>query len=302
MSSAPHRAISRPAARGFTLTELLVVMGIIAVLGVLTAVGYRGIAKDAKLSSGKNTLMAVLDNARGLSMKENRIVMVVFRPRLDGNRQFIEAVFAEWSRDCGRPNVPNYGTPPVVDRFIPIKNTPSRAFPAGIKIAGPSFASGDDTTWITQTHLPAINQLTGNGESPGELIGVMFAPDGTSITRNSATDSIRAWVDFDGDGLQRIGTGAPVNYATNPAPTIPAAAFDGGWFEQRLAGEESFVDIVPFLSIFDDDAVRDLNDVAQWDTANNPNAFTARLTAYTTYLTSRSDRIHFNRYTGVAMK
>ena len=51
--------------RSFTLIELMVVVGIIAVLGGITALAYRGVAKDAKLSSAKNTVMAVLDNARG---------------------------------------------------------------------------------------------------------------------------------------------------------------------------------------------------------------------------------------------
>ncbi|MHC4989981.1 MAG: pilus assembly FimT family protein, partial [Planctomycetota bacterium] len=61
----------------FTLTELLVAIGIIAVLGTLTIVGVRAIAKDARLSSAQNAISAALDNARGLAMKENTVVAAV---------------------------------------------------------------------------------------------------------------------------------------------------------------------------------------------------------------------------------
>ena len=81
--------------RAFTLTELLVAIAIIGILAAITVVGIRAISKDAKLASGKNTVMAVLANARARAIKDNRIVLVAFRPRLVGeNKQIVEAVLA----------------------------------------------------------------------------------------------------------------------------------------------------------------------------------------------------------------
>ena len=96
------RAISSGSARrpggGFTLTELLVVMGIVVVLATLTVVGVRGIARSARLASATNSVMAALDNARALAMKTNTIVLVVFRPRFEGPRTMVvEAIVAKWT-------------------------------------------------------------------------------------------------------------------------------------------------------------------------------------------------------------
>ena len=141
--------------RAFTLIELLVVMGIIAILGVLTTVTFRGIAADARLASGQNTVAAVLDNARGLAMKNNKIVMVVFRPRLEGKEQYVEAVFTERA-DTQIYNIG--GNRRSVDRFVPIDDAATRPLAKGVKVAGPDYGTNNDSVWITQAHLPAITQ------------------------------------------------------------------------------------------------------------------------------------------------
>ena len=71
------------------------------------------------------------------------------------------------------------------------------------------------------------------------------------------------------------------------------------WFELSMpvtATDEVVVNLVPFLAVFDDDDVRRTYDAAQW---SDPGIRTADLSAY---IDRRADRIHFNRYTGVAMK
>lgn len=277
--------------RGFTLIELLVVMGIIAVLGAITTLGYRTIARDAKLASGKNTVAAVLDNARGLAMKNNRIVLVTFRPRLEAyNKQRVEAVISQYTGESVRAQV---GTGwQVVDRFAPIPGVPSRLLPEGIKVAGPGYGSNADTSWIVVSHLPRINQLSGNGEAHGEIVGVMYAPDGTTLSRNTATDSARLFVDFDNSGTQSW-NGAVVNYS---AP-IGAAQFNGQYFEHRLDSDEPYIAIAPFLAVFNDEDARSLYDIDAW-----LNAPLQRNADYTDYISRNVDPIYFNRYTGVVMK
>ena len=73
--------------RGFTLIELLIVMGVIGVLSVLTLVSVTAITADARLSSATNTVTAALANARALAIKNNAIVLIVFRPQLVGTRE-----------------------------------------------------------------------------------------------------------------------------------------------------------------------------------------------------------------------
>ncbi len=269
------------ASRGFTLIELLVVMGIIAVLGAITTLSYRGISRDAKLSSGKNTVSAVLDNARGLAMKNNRIVLVVFRPRLEEyNKQRVEAVICQWT---GESAILSNN---VVDRFAPIPGVPSRLLPEGIKVAVPFYGNNDDNRWITQSHLPRINQSSGLGEPPGEIVGVMYAPDGATITRNTATDSHRVFVDFNNNGAHDWGF---------VPPTYTPANFNL-YFSHYLSDDECWVDIAPFLAVFNDDQVRELYDVNNWTDID------ARIDDYSEYINNNVDPIYFNRYTGVTMK
>src|SRR5262245_23234935 len=217
-----------PASRAFTLTELLVVIGIIAVLAGITVVGYRSIAKDAKLASGKNAVMAVLDNARAMAIKRNKIVMVVFRPRIEGDReQYIEAVLTEYTGRSRAVPVAFAGGPSnqIVDIFAPIPRTATRRMPTGLKVAGPGYGSDDDFLWETQSHLPSIMQTgpdAGSGEAPGELLAVMYASNGTVITRNPVTDSARAFVDFNNDGLQQmLSTDYPDPIDYNNLPNFP---------------------------------------------------------------------------------
>lgn len=275
--------------RAFTLTELLVVMAVIAVLGGITVIAVRGISKDARMASAENTLVAVLDNARAVAMKENRIVLLVLRPRLVGDReQVVEAHLAQWTGESG---FNSDGCVRVVDRFVPIPGIPPRPLPRGIKVAGPRYGEDKDDHWATQPHLPAIDQsnpTSSTSEEPGEMLGVMFAPDGTVIYRNSRSDSLRTWFDANGDGLIRHrGIDYPVS----------DNSVDCGFFFYSIQDDETFVNFSPFLAVFDDDDARERR-TNDWTTQNG---YEADLTDPAGYIAEFGRRIHFNRYTGVVM-
>ena len=288
--SGPCRAQVRCAPAGFTLTELLVAIGIITMLTVLTAVSFRVVTNDAKLSMGKNTVMAVLDNARALAMKNNKIVMVAFRAVPDGeNEQYIEAVLAEWTGESYRD--PGVG---VVDRFRPIVGTPVRSLPRGIQIASPQYGGNYDDYWQSCSHLPGVV----TGEQAGGVIAVVFNPDGVTITRNTRSDSDRMFVDFNDDYLQRQGGNDFDLWSTFPnnngycdfGNNLPQ------FFCQREPDDEPYVTIAPYLAVYNDVEARELYDTTTWSNGQT------RADDVTRYVTNNADRIHFNRYTGVAMK
>lgn len=273
----------------FTLTELLVVIAVIAVLGGITVIAVRGISKDARMASAENTLTAVLDNARALAMKENRIILMVLRPRLVGDReQVVEAHLAQWT---GESFLSNDSCVRVIDRFVPVPGVPPRPLPKGIKVAGPRYGQDLDDTWATQPHLPAIDQsnpTSSSSEEPGELIGVMFAPDGTVIYRNSRTNSLRTWFDANGDGLIRFRN---IDYQPS------SNSVDCGFFYYVVESDETWVNFSPFLAVFDDDDARERR-TNNWTTQAG---YEADLTDPTGYIAEYGRRIHFNRYTGVVM-
>jgi len=69
----------RRARRGFTLVELLVVMGVILVLVVMTLPAFRAIQKSGRLSGAINAVANTLSSARAQAVREGRDVAVMFR-------------------------------------------------------------------------------------------------------------------------------------------------------------------------------------------------------------------------------
>ena len=281
--------------RGFTLTELLVVIGIIAIMAVLTLVSVKAITRDARVASGANALSAALDNARALALKTNDIVIVVFRPRLDGEReQFLELVTARWTGESYRD--PSLLSPPVIDRFVPAPEVPVRRLPPGIKLAAPSYVIDQDTTWFTQTHLPLAAT-----EILGVMLGVMYGPDGTTLSQNPHSDSSYLWVDFKPEFDEEFGT--PL-VRRGPDPNDNFLPWQVGEFvEQENPADETFVTIAPFVAVYDDTEARERRS-GTWDTTpeGRQRYFDDLVGSPLGFITTNADRIHFNRYTGVVMR
>ena len=119
-------------------------------------------AITAPLAIKANSVKAALDNARAMAMKNNTIVLVVFRPRLEGvhkQKQEVDIYTAKWTGE----SILNLNGANVVDRFVPIPPIVVRTIPAGIKIAAPFYGDNEDEVWITQSHLPAIDPQAGAG-------------------------------------------------------------------------------------------------------------------------------------------
>ncbi len=268
---------------GFTLIELLVVMGVIGVLSVLTLMSMRGIANDARMASATNAVKAALDNARALAMKNNTIVLVVFRPRLAGvhkQKQEVDIYTAKWTGESAI-FIDQNGDEEVKDRFVPIPAIAVRSIPAGIKIAAPRYGGDTDNIWITQAHLPAIDQQTGIGEVPGKMIAIMYSADGTLITLNSQSDAQNIYVDFNNNESQQL---------------------DSADFDHVFENNEPFLVFAPFLAVYDDDEARELKALDWSNSPQGEDNYRDELTGPLGYITQFADRIHFNRYTGVMMK
>ena len=291
---------------GFTLIELLVVIAIISIISAIVSVSFLSIAREARLSSGTNIVISAIGNARALAMKNNRLVLVVFRPRLLENRtQIVEIVTAEWTGESFLDT--SIFPQTVLDRFEPIEGVAVRRLPRGIKVAGPMYAEsfdfidtdGDgvndsgnlDSFWSTQAQLPAIS------EPAGRLIGIMFSPDGTTISVNAQSDATASYIDFDSDRLHRI-EGGTYDYTTafaNGDDDFPGILI----FEHRLDDDEPVVMIAPYLAVFDDEQFREFSDPTSWIDAGGFDAYRQDLRRY---LNQNANRIHFNSYTGVAMR
>ena len=277
------RSSSRPRSLGFTLIELLVAMAIIAIIGGITVVAIRTISEDARISSGTNAVTTALSTARSLAMAENKLVLVVFRPRLDEEgEQFVEMVFCEWSGEtAGTDN-------PIVDRFVPFKDQPSFRLPKGVKVAFPQYGANDDDVWVTQLEI-------GAGEYPDfyQMSGIMYGPDGSVRTRNQLSDSNRAWVDFNEDRLMQI-DGVELDPFLNQLGSISPP----DQFIQHLETDEPAVNNSPFLAVYDDREARDRR-ATNWE---NLAQITTGLIGPNGFITNNATRIHFNRYTGVPMR
>lgn len=275
---------SRGDLRAFTLIELLVVMGILVLLSVLTTVAVGGIARDARAAAAANTVTTVLGAGRALAIQSNKMVLVTFRAVWDDTKpaeeQHTEAVIAEW---VGRTDFIDAasGGPLLKDMFRPVKGQPPRPLATGFKVAGPRTDFDQDGVWITQPEF--------RNKERDRVFGVLFGPDGTVITRNPqspASIAQYAWVDFDGDGYQDTG---------NPGPATFFA------YDEIL--DEPNINFVQFLVVYDDRDARERYDTTKWKALiDGQDAEDQRREELSEYINALSDRIHFNRYSGVVQR
>ncbi len=212
--------------RGFTLIELLAVVAIIGVLGLATIASYQALAADIRRAGAVEEVKAKLAQARMKALHEGRTTGLVFRPVIVApGVQQIEGVLVQYTGES-LPYVledPFNGmsSEPMVARFEPIDTGTPMRLAEGIGIATPGhrLAHVDDDGG---TRMPldadgqffAVGQLaTSIPEAPGQLVGVLFARDGSHTTVMHESDASWIWVDWNGDGAQRYGG---VDYCNRP--------------------------------------------------------------------------------------
>ena len=285
---------------GFTIIELLVVMGILILLAVLTGISVRQVSQGARLSSGSNQVIAALGMARAYAIQNNKTVMLTFVVNVDPNKvsegETVELVLAE---STGQISTRYSGIQWYDERYVPVPGLPAVALPRGIKIAGPlntAYVGGgsngvpQDDLWVTQ---PGGDWRAINGniftEEIGRQIAVIFGPDGTLITRNvqgAGGSGAVVWPYLDAD--------------RNNVPEIINASGYGGilqYVAYDAVGDECDVHPVQWLAVYDDEALRRARGDANWTGEAGEEIRNSRITDW---VDDFGIPIFFNRYTGVA--
>ena len=296
----------RRGAVGFTIIELLVVMGILVLLAVLTGIGVSQISKEARLSSGVNQVKAALGTARAYAIQNNKTVMLTFDVVVDPAKiaegERVQLLLAEASGDYE-----TYSDYAFNERYSPVPGLAVAQLPKGIKVAGPlstvyvGGGSGDsiqDDVWVTQPggKWRAAGGAVISPESGGRRIGIIFGPDGTLLTRNpagvgAAGKVIWPYVDLDNSGS----FGDQVNYPGVPGGIPQFIAFDA-------VGDECDTMPVQWLAVFDDSAMRRALDERAWSVVEvgYENAVSNYHEDVTNWVQSFGVPLFFSRYTGIA--
>ncbi|MSR28131.1 MAG: hypothetical protein EXS03_00955 [Phycisphaerales bacterium] len=306
----------RANSRAFTLAELLAVIGVIAVLAVTVTMSAQRVAKDARVAGATNHVLAALGQARAIAIRDHATVLVGFRIRQAtikdasgtvindiSKPQQTEIIVAKPTGRVGFPGTATAGAWTIVmpaagiddlliEEFEPVEGLPPRLLPAGINVAGSAAEVtdindiGQDTLWLSQPRL--------RNSERGSLVVVRFGPDGSVRTRNpslagnltsSATDtsSVGTWIDFNRNGLLDIGT--------------TTSGSNGKFFAFDELNDEALGDHTTFLAIYDSDRMHEEGTPSDWQGYGNWQALNVARTAFVNQF---ADRIHFNRFTGVA--
>ena len=309
---------------GFTLIELMVVIGILISLATMTAISVSKVTKDARLSKAVSQVMNALETARTLAIKEHRIVMVVFTVKTERTNSEVSGgmmtgtVKRQWTRILATRLRDELVLSPATtatsgkfynDMFEQHPNFNPIDLQEGIKVAGPLMDFNQrDEMWTTQPTFYDSNTNFADMEY-GYMLGIMFGTDGALLTRitgsgggiNSSSGR-NPVLDLDQDGIQ-----SSVSNQKDPW-------FQGGWYTYNLEGEEPFIQLGTFLAVFNDSAMRELYNVNNWKGPKSPGWNPGTKDPCSDYATGRTrmncdeseyinqfgEKIYFNRYTGRA--
>jgi len=250
---------------GFTLIELMVVIGILISLATLTAISVSKVTKDARFSKSVSQVMNALENARTLAIKEHRPVLLAFTVKTERVDNTTSAglltgnIKKQWTRIVAarlRDELIFTGSNSYYDFFEPHPNFAPVDLPEGIKVAAPQMDFlQNDAVWITQPTFRDNNTNFSEMEY-GSMIGVLFGSDGALLTKitgggGSVNSTLGRYIvlDADQDGVEKIPNSAEGN---------------AGHFTYNVENEEVNVQLAIFISVFNDAAMRELYDVNNW--------------------------------------
>jgi prepilin-type N-terminal cleavage/methylation domain-containing protein len=293
--------------RAFTIVELLVVIGVIGILALLTTLGARKLTAGSRLAAATNAVSSALGNARAAAIKDGVATGLVFRPTWDPARPYLpQRVEAVTIRSTGVREFFNSGNPigpAFAEAFTPVANIPPTILPEGIKVAGPMFdppgnfgSTPAENVWATQMEAALVGNCSESTDF-NRTVAVLFGPDGQFLTRppRSGSNESKSFVDWYPNGSQ------DVNEQPQPAPTTPlrlgvcnSGNFEWFWLQDGLDDECNLM-FVPFLSVYDDKAAREVKGT-NWSVTGN---MLTELTGPNGFISQFGDRITFNRFSGI---
>jgi len=353
-----NRRSSRVRGAAFTLIELLAVIVIVSIVSVVTLAAYRALASDSRHSVAANTISIALDNARAIAIERGKRTMVVFRSVRTGvQSQQIEVLIATETRDVHVNPWAEYETAYDYQynqpedqmglRFEPVDGVKPRMLPEGMMVAAPVYSmSGisnqfdeeelfEQDVWMSQSNLGQIRGRS-DDEAPGVILGILFETDGSMRPSFTDTGSSLAFVDFNGDGAQRVLD--PTSNLQNPyrdwcltstcrppttgtmVPGVPEPGADYVtelgldseegvaqllYYGQDRDESEPYVMVAPFFVVYDYAEANafyggDLPDPDSGDRLwSNP---TVRLQQLDEFAKAYGHVYHFNKYSGIVAK
>ncbi len=295
-------------ANAFTLVELMVVIAIIGILAVVTVTSSRKLSAGARVATATNAVTSILANARAAAIRDNLPTAVVFRAYWDATKphlpQRTECVVVRSTGDLVQFGSPSSAGPNVAERFVPVTDVQSVQLTEGIKVAGPLYegdaavgaGNASDFAWVTQGEMPLI--MNGCQETPrfSRQFGVFFGADGSFLTRppNASAGDHKCYVDWNRNGDSITPPADPQDVTLG---SCNSGNYELYWLQDHVDDECNLV-FVPFLAVFDDRAARERKSVV-WDDSSNYSGILNELTGPGGYISVFSDRIQFNRYSGV---
>ena len=295
----PHNPAAR---RAFTIIELLVVIGVIGVLAALTTIGARRLTSSSRLAAGTNAVSNALGTARAAAIRDSAPTGLVFRPVWDSTRpnqpQRVECTFI---RSTGERTVfgASASGPDMAERWLPLDNVPPVQLPEGIKVAGPMYdppgsfgSTPSEQIYATQAELPLILNCAETIEC-NRVVAVLFGADGQFLTRPplASLGDMKCFVDWNRNGATVAAGVDPQDVAQS---NCASDTFEGFWLQDHPDDECNLM-FVPFLSVYDDKAARELKGTDWSNTAN----FVNDLAGPQGYIAQFGDRINFNRFSGI---